>query len=273
MAFADDCLERGSDGRRMRLIARDDLQLPAAHAGRDLDLLELHAGPLRLAQRRRDLGLRQAEQAQGPLLIDGGVVNRAPEGLGPRRLLPERLKLARRAGQDDDGRAFATVGRRHHEPRGGADRLEDRRTGRDDRLLAVRFADRLIRQVRPARPRGRQDRGDPLLQRHVEHHRASAEGADDGRREVVGSWPQSAAGDDQRHLQRRAPPQRREHVGRAVANDRDMREVDPELAQALGQPWAVAVADTPAQHLGAGDDNRRPRAHEQCGADAAASLL
>ena len=64
----------------------------------------------------------------------------------------------------------------------------------------------------------------------------------------------------------RAPVERGAHVAGAVADDRHVREVDAQLGQAVGEPGAVAVADAAAEHLGAGDDDRRARAHPQCGA-------
>ncbi len=49
--------------------------------------------------------------------------------------------------------------------------------------------------------------------------------------------------------------QRGEHVRAAVADDRDVREVDAEPLQAVGEPRAVAVGDAAGEHLGAGDDD------------------
>ena len=55
---------------------------------------------------------------------------------------------------------------------------------------------------------------------------------------------------------------------RPVADDRDVREVDAELAQPLGEPRAVAVGDAPGEDLGAGDDDARAGAHAQVGRSA-----
>ena len=52
-------------------------------------------------------------------------------------------------------------------------------------------------------------------------------------------------------------PQRAQHVLAAVADDHDLGDVDPVLAQALRQPRPVAVGDDPRQHLGAGDEDAR----------------
>ena len=45
----------------------------------------------------------------------------------------------------------------------------------------------------------------------------------------------------------------------AIPDDGDHLDVDPEVAQLLGQPRAVAVGDDPGQHLGAGHED--PCAH------------
>ena len=120
--------------------------------------------------------------------------------------------------------------------------------------------------MRPARSQRQHDRGDPLLERAVENHLAAAELADHGRGEIVCGGPEAAARDDQVDLDRRAPLECREHVGRTVADDRDVGELDAELEQPLGEPGAVTVADTAAEDLRAGHDDRRARAHEQRGA-------
>ena len=48
---------------------------------------------------------------------------------------------------------------------------------------------------------------------------------------------------------------------RRSADDHDLGELDPVLAQPLRQPRPVAVGDDPGQHLGAGDDDAGARAH------------
>src|SRR5207244_190532 len=46
-----------------------------------------------------------------------------------------------------------------------------------------------------------------------------------------------------------------------VPADRDVRQVDAELGQAVGQPRAVAVAHTAGEDLGARHDDARAGAH------------
>ena len=84
-------------------------------------------------------------------------------------------------------------------------------------------------------------------------------------REVVGGRPEAAAGEDQVHARVGHEPQRRLDVRRPVAHDHRQREVDAEIAQAVGQPGAVAVADAAGEHLGPGDDDARAGAHVQVG--------
>ena len=61
--------KRVVDRRGGGLEHRRDLDLAAAQAGRDLELLDRHAVRLDLAQRRGDLGLGDPEQPQHPLLV------------------------------------------------------------------------------------------------------------------------------------------------------------------------------------------------------------
>ena len=114
----------------------------------------------------------------------------------------------------------------------------------DDGLLAIRRADRLLAQMRPARAHRQHDRRDPLLERLVEHHLAAAELPHDRRREVVGGRSEAAARDDQVDAERGAPLERGAHVLGTVADDRHVREVDAELAQPIGEPGAVAILDS-----------------------------
>ena len=46
-----------------------------------------------------------------------------------------------------------------------------------------------------------------------------------------------------------------------VAADRDVRQLHPQLEQAVGEPGPVAVAHAPREHLRAGHADSRPRAH------------
>ncbi len=103
------------------------------------------------------------------------------------------------------------------------------------------------------------DLGDAPLERLVEHHLATLEAADDLGRQVVRRRPQPAAGHDDVDALPRHERERRTHVLGAVADDRGVRELDPQLVQAFGQPRPVAVADPARQHLGARDHDPRAR--------------
>ena len=210
----------------------------------------------------RDLGLGHAVEPQHPLLEHPRAVEHRPQRVLRDGVLPHRPQLAGRAGEHEHRRPVAVRGR-HHQAGRRADRLEDRRALGDDRLLAVAGPHRLLAVGAPARAVAAQDGQDPLLQRLVEHHRPPREGADDVGREVVRRRAEPAAGDDQ--VAAAEEVERRPHVGRPVADDDDLRHLDPALPQPLGQPRAVAVGDGPRQHLRAGDDDAGADAHPQVG--------
>ena len=70
------------DRRRAGLVARDDLDLAAPQARRDLQALELDAGLLGGAQRRRDLRLGDPVQAQHVAAVLGGAARAPPRSAG-----------------------------------------------------------------------------------------------------------------------------------------------------------------------------------------------
>src|SRR5439155_18449373 len=98
------------------------------------------------------------------------------------------------------------------------------------------------------------DLGDAALERLIEHHLTPLEASDDLGREVVRGRAQAAAGEH--HVEPLAghEAERRMHVLWPVSDDRRVREIDSQLAQALGEPGAVSIAHPPAHLLGAGDD-------------------
>jgi len=59
----------------------------------------------------------------------------------------------------------------------------------------------------------------------------------------------AAARHDEIDAERRAPVERRAHVLRTVADDRDLSDLDAELRQLLGEPRPVPIADPAAEHL------------------------
>ena len=87
--------------------------------------------------------------------------------------------------------------------------------------------------------------------------------ADDLRGEVVRRRAEAAARDDHVDALVRHEAQLRLHVRRPVAADRDVGQLDPELEQPVGEPWAVAVLHPSGEDLGAGYDYPRACAHAQ----------
>jgi hypothetical protein len=185
-----------------------------------------------------------------------GLEERPPAG----GVLPHRLQLARRAGQHDHGRARAR-GERDDEPGRCADRLEHHGALGDHRLLAVARADGLLVDVRPALGEPFEDLGDAALERRVEHERPAGEVRDDAGGQVVLGRPEPATGAHDVHAGVGEEPQGVHQVLGAVADDDRVGVVDAEVAQALGQPRAVAVDDPPGEHLGARDDHAGACAH------------
>ena len=79
MAGGDELDERVIGLLGGRLVDRRDLDLAAAQAGRDLELVELQPAVCGRAQRVRDLGLRNPEQADDPAPV-GRARPRSPPG-------------------------------------------------------------------------------------------------------------------------------------------------------------------------------------------------
>ena len=169
---------------------------------------------------------------------------------------PHRLQFARRTGQHDDRRLTADddSGR-------GSDRVDHVRSGRNQGLLAVGRTHRLEVHIVEARHQSLDDVGDPRLEAGVEHEFAATELRHRRDRHVVGRRAQPAAGDDEVDAFVGQEPQLRFDVARAVAADRDMRELDPELEEPIGDPGAVAVLHAPGEYLGSGNDDARACAH------------
>ena len=245
------------------LVARDDLDLAAFQAGRHLEPLELHALALgrRAASRRSPTrgsrtGAASAAGRRSP--------RRSRRAARPSRAAADHIGCSSRGGPG----STTTVGpprplwRRHDEPGSGAHRLEHGRAPRARRLLAVALP------------------GSPPCRGSASAWRAGA-GSSAIRSSSASSstisrpWKppttsavrSSAVGPSPPLVSTRSSPspamkrERREHVLRAVADDRRVREVDADLAQPLGEPRAVAVADPAREHLGARHDDAGARAH------------
>ena len=216
-----------------------------------------------------DLGLGDPEQAQDPLLEaaragERGAARRRWPGPSPTSAAARPAAPAARA---RSAPATGTVGRRHDEPRRGADRLEDRRTLRHHRLLAVARPDRLLVEVAPAAAQPLQDPS-----RCAARAPGRAPSRAPRRRPTTSAVRSSAVGPRPPLVMIRSTPSRGQEVEgcaqvvAAVRDDHDVRELDAAPAQLLGQPRAVAVRDDAGQDLGAGDDDAGARAHAQVAA-------
>ena len=114
------------------------------------------------AQRVRDLRLRHAEQPQHPAAVLGGAGGR---GLNASVWIAvAHIGWSSRGGPGSTTTVGRALARRHHQPRGGAHRVDHRRAVGDHRLLAVRDSDRLTVEVRPARASTGEDLLDPPLE-------------------------------------------------------------------------------------------------------------
>ena len=122
----------------------------------------------------------------------------------------------------------------------------------DHRLLPVRLAQGLGVKAEPARELG-QDLRDPLLHLHVEHELAAGEARNDLRGQVVSRGTEPAARHDEVHPQIGQESQAALEVGPPIADADDVRDLDSELAQPLGDPGTVAVGDPAGEHLRARD--------------------
>ncbi|GAA1481379.1 hypothetical protein GCM10009624_18190 [Gordonia sinesedis] len=103
--------------------------------------------------------------------------------------------------------------------------------------------------------------GDPGLDGAVEGERTVAEPGDRGHGEIVGGRTEAAGGDDQVDLLIGEEAQLGGQVVRSVAADGDVRDVDTEVQELLGNPRSVPVGDPTRQHLGSGHDNARACTH------------
>ena len=264
MALAHERRERIVGRLAVGLVARHDLDLAPFQARGHLQLIERDTGALSCAQRLCDLGLGDSEQPQRVASVRGGLAQQRLQRLGLHGVAPQRLKLSRGAGEDDD-RGAGPPRRRDHEARGGAHGAQHGGAGGDRGLLAVACAQRLAIEVRPALGKRGEDLGDALLQLLVVAHLAPLEATDDLRREVVGSGTETAARDDEVNAQAVHEAQRGLNVRGSVADDHAHREIHAQLRQAICEPRSVAVAHPPAEHLGARDDYAGARAHAQVG--------
>ena len=252
--------ERGVVACAARLVPRRDLDLAAAQAGRDLERRERRGPP---ARRPRsvfgDLGLGDPDTAAGSPAVRRSR-RRPPRanGVGRARGLPHRLKLARRPGQHHDRRAVGAVRRRRRPApaRSRPARAPSRPAGITACLRLDCARSRRGRGPASARISGARISAIRCSSASSSTISRPAEAPDDLGREVVGGRPEAAAGDDQRHPARVA-------MNRSAASRSSGRSptiwiiasVDAELAQALGQPRAVAVGDDPGQDLGARDQD------------------
>ena len=230
------------------LVARDDLDLAAPQARRDL---QRRRGPCPSPRRRRSVSAISDSGMPNRRSIALRVARPRPPTRRAERLAsrsagaPHRLQLARRPGQHDDRRAAAVDAGGTTSP--GAVPTGSRTVAPAGTTACLRLprADRVGVEVGPALQQRLEDRRDPLL---AAARRATISrpwnAADDLGRQVVGGRPEPAARDDQR---RRRCAARKRSAPRPCPRGRSptttiVRVVDAELAQPLGQPRAVAVA-------------------------------
>ena len=245
------------------LVARRDLDLAAAQAGRDLERAS-RSTPVALgdAQRLGDLRLGDPEQPQrSPARTSVAPrERRAQRRRSARAVRPHRLQLARRPGQHDHRRAVRRrpAARRPARARSRPARAPSRPRGH--RLLAV---------AARASPRGRGSASAPASGARISAIRSSSassstssrpcEAADDLGGEVVGGRPEAAAGDDQVHplggqeaQRRRACPRGRSPT---IVDVRERRR--PSSRRRSDSHGPLRSVMTPGEHLGARDDDAR----------------
>jgi hypothetical protein len=114
--------------------------------------------------------------------------------------------------------------------------------------------------VAEARHQRLEDSRDLLLELLVQDQLTLAEARDGLDGHVVRGWTQAAARNDEVHALVGQKAQLRLDVVRAVAADRDVRQLHPELEQPVRDPGAVTVLNSPGQHLCAGHDDASSRA-------------
>ena len=73
--------------------------------------------------------------------------------------------------------------------------------------------------------------------------------------------PEAAAGDDQVHSLLGHESQLRLDIGRAVAADGDVGQLDAQFQEPVGDPRAVSVLDASGEDFGSGDDDACACAH------------
>ncbi|OLT11132.1 hypothetical protein BJF78_27555 [Pseudonocardia sp. CNS-139] len=143
---------------------------------------------------------------------------------------------------------------RDDQPGRGADRRERGGPARHHRLLAVGGLQR-----GPAEPGAGgepfEDLRDPRVHVLVERQLRAGERRDHLARQVVGGRAEPAARDDEHTALVHRVLERPREVGRPVADDLDVRDLEPEVPQLTGHPGPVAVGDDPREQLASRDDH------------------
>ena len=161
-----------------RLVARDDLDLAAAQARRDLERARARSPPSAAARSVAAISdSGHPEQAQHRAAVLDRAARARRRTLGRLAAPPATSAAARAAGRAARRPSGPSpVGRRHDEPRRGPDRLEDRaRPPGSTACLRLDAQHRLGIEVRPARHERLEDLRDAPFQRLVEHHLAALE--------------------------------------------------------------------------------------------------
>ena len=108
-----------------------------------------------------------------------------------------------------------------------------------------------------------EDFSDLVLDLVIQNQVAAAELRHHRNGHVVGRGPQAAAGDDEIYALIGHEAQLRLDVVGAVAADRDVRQLDAQFQQPIGDPGAVSVLDAPGEDFGSGDHDARACAHRR----------
>ena len=268
VALAHEVRERRVGVRRAGLVQRRDLDLAAPQAGRDLQRREVDPRSARRRRASRRSPTRGSPSAAGSPARTRSR-RRSRRGRRPSRAPCAHIGCSSRGGPG----STTTVGRRRGPSSGGTTTPGAVPTGSS--TVAPSGTCACLRVPRAIAARSmfgqRSASGATIAAMRCSSASSStiarpANSATTSRREVVGGRAEAAARHDQVDALGGEEAQRRRPCPRAGRRRSRCAQVDAQLAQALGQPRAVAVGDDPAEDLGPRDDDAGARAHVQVGA-------
>ncbi len=236
---------------------------------------QLHALALGHAQRLGDLRLGNAEQPQRALAVGARSLERGAQRLGFEGLLPHRLQLARRTRQHDDRRSAAepACAARGRTTSPGAVPTGSSTAAPAGIVACLRLAARIASWSMFGQrfTSGLTISAIRSDERIVEHHLAALESADHLGGQVVRGRAQPPARQDDADpllgMKRRAASMSR---GRSPTIAVYARSTPSSRRRSASQ-GPLRSLTLPREHLGAGDDYPRSRAHLQVGSWPAAS--